>query len=267
LYDGHHCFAPELAFESDGFDSEAHKRLFQLEQRCFWFRARNKLLQFTLEKFFPWAQSLFEIGCGTGFVLAGFADVYPEMRLVGGEIYVSVLKHASSRVPRCEFIQVDVCNLPYENEFDVIGAFDLLEHIDEDERAIKQMHQALKGRGCLILTVPQHQWLWSAQDKIARHKRRYSRKALVNKIEFVGFQVIWVTSFISLLLPLMVVSRLRWRWIGSTRVSLDNTVEFQLPERFDFLLEKACDVERRFLEKHGQSLPLGGSLLVVAMKG
>ena len=266
LCDGYYCFAPELAFESDGFDSEAHEKLALFEQRCFWFRGRNRLVQFALQRFFPSAQYLLEVGCGTGFVLAGFADVCPEMRLVGGEIYLTAFKHASSQVPHAEFIQVDACNLPYENEFDVIGAFDVLEHIDDDDRALKQMQQALKNKGGLILTVPQHQWLWSVQDEMACHKRRYSREELVNKIELAGFQVIWVTSFMSVLLPLMVVSRFRWRGTGGRRVSWGDTLEFQLPEWLDFLLEKACGVERSLLEKRGQSLPFGGSLLVVAVK-
>lgn len=265
LYNGYHCFAPESLFANDGFNSEAHGKLAQLEQRCFWFRARNKLLQFALRKFFPSAESLFEIGCGTGFVLAGFAGVCPEVRLTGGEIYVSALQHASSRLPRAEFMQVDACNLPYEEEFDVIGAFDVLEHIDNDERAIKQAHQALRNGGGLILTVPQHRWLWSTQDEMAHHKRRYSRKELVNKVESAGFQVIWVTSFITVLLPLMVISRLCRRRTRNT-VCLKDIVEFRLPEWFDCLLEKACDVERGFLKKYRKSLPLGGSLLLAAIK-
>jgi len=179
------AFAPEMAFENDGYAPEAHDKIAQFEQRCFWYWSRNRLVQFSLQKFFPSAQYLFEVGCGTGHVLAGFSDVFPEIRLVGGEIYLKAFKYASSQVPHAEFIQVDACNLPYENEFDVIGAFDVLEHIDDDDGAIKQMHQALKHDGGIILTVPQHKWLWSAQDEMARHKRRYSRDELVKKIEFV----------------------------------------------------------------------------------
>lgn len=200
------------------------------------------MLLFALERFFPTAQSLFEIGCGTGYVLGSFATFYPRMLLVGGEIYVSALKLASSRVPRAEFIQVDVCNLPFYNEFDVIGAFGVLEHIDNEEWAIKQMYQAAKSGGGIIITVPQHQWLWSIQDEMACHKRRYARKELVRKIESAGFQVKWVTSFVSLLLPLMVASRLRLRWPRGKEVLINSTAEFHLPEWFDFLLEKVCDI-------------------------
>lgn len=265
-YEGYPCFSPKLAFNSDGFNSEAHDRLMLLEQGSFWFRSRNKLLSFALQRFFPSAQSLFEVGCGTGFVLAGFAKERPDLRLVGGELLVSAFKHTSARVPHAEFVQVDGRNLPYKNEFDVIGAFDVLEHIDEDVLVIKQMHNSIKQAGGIILTVPQHQWLWSIQDEIGCHKRRYSRRVLTKNLESVGFKIIWVTSFVSILLPLMMASRFRWRLFKGKRLSSKITAEFHLPKRFDYLLEKVCDVERRFLENGTRSLPLGGSLLLVAVK-
>jgi SAM-dependent methyltransferase len=266
LYSGYPCFASGLAFESNGFDPEAHEKLSRFEQRCFWFRSRNQLIQFVLETFFPSAQSLFEIGCGTGFVLAALAECFPGMRLVGGDIYVSTFKNASSRVPKAEFIQVDATALPYKNEFDVIGAFDVLEHLDDDERAIKQMQQAVKSKGGIIVTVPQHPWLWSPLDEMACHKRRYSRRELISKIESAGLQVKWVTSFMSMLLPFMAVSRIRFRLTRGKQVFADATAEFQLPKWLDFILEKVCDVETRFIEKDLRSFPMGGSLLAVAMK-
>jgi len=265
-FEGYPCFAPELIYTIDGFDSVAHDRLMFLEEGSFWFRGRNKLLCFTLQKFFPSAQNLFEIGCGTGFVIAGFAKERPDLSLVGGEVLVSAFKHASLRVPQAEFVQIDGRNLPYENEFDVIGAFDVLEHIEEDVLVVGQMHKALKKKSGIILTVPQHQWLWSDEDEMACHKRRYSRKDLINILESSGFKVKWATSFVSLLLPLMVASRFRWRLLREKRIASKTNTEFYLPKSFDYLFERICDVERRFLEKGNRSLPMGGSLLIVAVK-
>ena len=64
---------------------------------------------------------------------------------------------------------MDARRIPFEDEFDVIGAFDVLEHIKEDEQVLVQMHRAVKSGGGIMLTVPQHMFLWSEQDVQAHH--------------------------------------------------------------------------------------------------
>ncbi len=76
-------------------------------------------------------------------------------------------------------LQFDACAIPYKAEFDVIGAFDVIEHIEEDTAALTQMYQALKPGGGLLITVPQHRFLWSAVDEMSYHKRRYHRNELI----------------------------------------------------------------------------------------
>ena len=96
----------------------------------------------------------------------------------------------------------------FECEFDVVGTFDVLEHLVEDERALAQMFNAARPGGGLLVTVPQHRFLWSESDRFAMHQRRYSRTELRKKVESAGFQIERITSFNSLLLPLMILSRL-----------------------------------------------------------
>lgn len=66
---------------------------------------------------------------------------------------------------------MDARRIPFEGEFDVIGAFDVLEHIEEDERVLGQLNAALRSGGGIIATVPQHQWLWSEMDTVSGHRR------------------------------------------------------------------------------------------------
>src|SRR5690606_22871969 len=114
-----------------------------------------------------------EIGCGTGFVLSGVADAFPAVRLFGSEIFTAGLEFAARRQPSVNFMQMDARSLPFLDEFDVIGAFDVLEHIVEDGQVLAQMREALKPNGIILLTVPQHEWLWSPVDEFACHVRRY----------------------------------------------------------------------------------------------
>jgi SAM-dependent methyltransferase len=262
IVDGYPTFAPELANEYSGFQPEYFQELAELESSNFWFRARNRLIIWALRRHFSNARNFLEIGCGTGFVLSGIADAVPKIRLSGSEIFLSGLCFASSRLPDAEFFQMDARRVPFEDEFDVIGAFDVLEHISEDEMVLSQMYQATTTGGGIILTVPQHAFLWSPQDEYARHVRRYEAEDLKEKVRRAGFIVERTTSFVSLLLPLMFLSRLRKRKSGEQLDALD---ELRIGGLANAVLEATLDIERVFIHL-GCSLPMGGSLLLIARK-
>ena len=137
----------------------------RLNKPIFGFRARNELIQWALGKYFPDAKSFFEVGCGTGFVLEGIRERFPGTRLVGSEIFLDGLAFAKARLPGVEFYQMDARSIPFEGEFDVVGAFDVLEHLVEDNRALAQMFNAARPGGGLLVTVPQQRYLWSASDE------------------------------------------------------------------------------------------------------
>ena len=157
---------------------------------------------------------------------------------------------------------MDARRIPFEMEFNVIGAFDVLEHIDEDDVVLQQMFQATKFGGGIILTVPQHRFLWSVVDEYSFHKRRYTRKELMKKVKNAGFQIVCVTSFVSFLLPLMLLSRMK-RQLSSDK--FDSLAELGIGRIKNAVLENILTVERAFI-KRGFSFPAGGSLLIVAKR-
>ena len=114
-------------------------------------------------------------------------------------------------------MQMDARNIPFVDEFDAIGAFDVLEHIEEDEQVLAQMHDALNHADVVLLTVPQHAWLWSLVDDYSCHVRRYSAKELHGKVRVAGFEILLSTSFVSSLLPIMLASRLGTKTFSRTR--------------------------------------------------
>ena len=231
-----------------------------MEERSFWFRARNRLVVSAFRRHFPNARSFLEIGCGSGVVLAALRASIPELRLVGGELYPEALEIARRRLPDAELVQLDARRLPYKGEFDVVGAFDVLEHIDEDETVLEQMAGAARQGGGVIVLVPQHSWLWSRHDEIVEHRRRYSRRELVGKAERAGVESIEVTSFVTTLLPAMAVSR----FVDRVRKKTDPIANLQ-PGPLNAVFERVLDGERRLIER-GVSLPFGGSLMLVGRK-
>lgn len=254
--------APEFAHEGGGFKSEYFTELVKLESAHFWFQARNQLILWALRRHQPDAHKFLEVGCGTGFVLSGIAKAHPKMVVAGSEIFLAGLSHAAKRVPTAHFMQMDARRVPYAEEFDVIGAFDVLEHIREDETVLAQLHRALKPRGVLLLTVPQHPWLWSASDDYACHVRRYTKRELHNKLAEANFSVERSTSFVSLLLTMMLLSRLKKKHIN---VEYDPATEFRLPKSLNSFFLNVMRFER-VLIRFGINFPLGGSRLIVARK-
>ena len=193
-------------------------------------------------------------------MLEAISRRFPDVRLKGTEFFEEGLVHARRRVPSANFEQMDACFLNDIDRFDLIGAFDVIEHIREDEVVLRNMSRALDVGGKLLVTVPQHTWLWSIVDERACHVRRYTRQELVDKVRRSGLEVEYVTSFVSLLLPLMWFSRLRSGGTGRLPRS-----EFEISERLDRFLERVMSVEIRLL-KMGLTLPVGGSLLLLARK-
>ena len=114
----------------------------------------------------------------------------------------------------------------------------------------------------MLVTVPQHPWLWSVADEVAQHVRRYTRDELREKLQGVGLRVIRTTSFVSFLLPVMLASRLRYR-VNPHRYDIRS--ELVVGRGASAILEGVLRFERAVI-RSGLSLPMGGSLLAVAEK-
>jgi SAM-dependent methyltransferase len=257
---GFPCFAPELAAENDGMDAASHDHLDALQDSSFWFRARNRLIEDLCRRHFPGARRILELGCGTGYVTQALRKALPDGNFTASEIYANGLGHAQRRLGSgVELLQMDAREIPFREEFDLVCAFDVLEHIDEDTRVIDRIAEALKPGGGIMLSVPQHRFLWSQVDDYSHHKRRYLTRELTGKCVAAGFTVIRDTSFVCSLLPLMFIHRMTDRKASN----IDPRSEHTLPRFLDRTFEMALDLERRLIRTN-VSLPFGGSRFVLA---
>ena len=252
-------FAPELADTISGFDPKAFDELAELEDEHFWFIARNQLIVGLANKFFPDARRFLEIGCGTGFVLRAIAGSRQWERLVGSELHPTGLAHARKRLPsEVEFVQMDARDIPAVGIFDLTGAFDVIEHIADDEAVLRGLRAATQTGGGTIITVPQHPWLWSRADEVAHHERRYRRGELEMKLRRNGFEVLFSSSFTALLLPLMAVSRLKRRG----KETEEDIYEFRMNPAVNRLFFEIMHAEVR-MTLAGICWLAGGSRIVV----
>lgn len=266
--DGIALTAPALADTISGFDPADFAYLSAVETGHFWFATRRRLIQGLATRYFPAARRLIEIGCGTGNVLGALAARRSWERIVGTDMHPSGLVLARSRLPaQVELLQVDARHMPFRAAFDLVGAFDVLEHMAEDAQALRGFAAALRPGGGLMVTVPQHPSLWSAADDVAFHVRRYRLGEIERKIADAGFEIVFSSSFTALLLPLMWLSRGRSR--RSARHGEEMTAarqEFGLSPRLNGLLEGINRLEIA-LTVRGMRWPLGGSRIVCARRG
>lgn len=245
----------------DGFRSEAFAELAKLEAGNWWFRSRNRVLLWVLRKKVGHFRRFLEVGCGTGFVLEAVHRAYPDAEYQGVEFFEEGLVFARKRVPTASFRKMDATIPLQDRPFDVIGAFDVIEHIERDDLVLKNLADALVPGGHLLISVPQHMFLWSAADEYAHHCRRYNRSDLIAKIETAGLQIRYVSSFVSLLLPLMWWSRRG----GKREAKHEPRSEFRIGRSLNAALELVMCLEEAMM-RLGVRFRFGGSLLVLARK-
>lgn len=234
-----------------------YRQMAELDQRHWWYRARREVLAALIRREArpPANGRILEIGCGTGHnlaMLSGFGDVDAlELDDEARALAEQRLGRSVMTAPLPEL--AGVANRSY----DLIGAFDVIEHIDDDRAAIASIAAKLKVGGKLVVTVPAHRWMWSAHDVVNHHKRRYSKRALKALIEQSPLKLGRIGYFNSLLFPLAVVERLASKLRGKEDADLT------LPAApLNTALERAFAAERHLIGR--LPLPAGLSLFAVA---
>jgi len=174
--------------EDYDLDSASLAALWRMEERHFWHRARNRFILRELSELPPPARIL-EVGCGSGAVST--ALVHAGYRVVGVDTALVLVQKADSRCPEATFVAGPLEQLSDgERDFDAVGFFDVLEHLDEPEQLLQTAMARLKPGGLVLATVPAMQRLFSAVDEAAGHKRRYEAGELAGLFERAGLRKI-----------------------------------------------------------------------------
>ena len=227
---------------------EAFAEMRALEERHWWFRGRRRLVRALLRRAgaAPGAR-LLDAGCGTGGNLAAFGP--------GRGIDPAREAVEACRARGLDVVQGGLEALPFgDGEFDLILATDVLEHVDDDAAALRELRRVAAAGALLVVTVPAHPRLWSAHDVALHHRRRYRRAELVARVRAAGWDPVVVTWWNALLLPLIAVARRR----GGEGTDHDRT-----PGWANGVLELPLRVEA-WLVGRGVDLPFGVSLAVAA---
>jgi SAM-dependent methyltransferase len=238
-------------------DRSVYDSMAELDERHWWYVARRRVLAALIRRRVrpPKNARVLEIGCGTGHNL----KMLSEFGTVAGlEIDEAARSFAEKRVGHEIFSSPlpELAGIP-EHHYDVVGAFDVIEHIVDDEGAIASIARLLKPGGKLVMTVPAHQWMWSAHDVVNHHRRRYSKGSLRRLIAASPLELEAIGYFNSLLFPVAVAERLASKARGKddSKLSLP-------PAPINHALERTFAAERGLIGR--VPLPPGLSLFAVA---
>jgi SAM-dependent methyltransferase len=153
--------------------------------------------------------------------------------------------------------------LPFlDGAFDVVSAFDVVEHCEDDGLALDELTRVLAPGGRLLLSVPAYQWAWSNHDVQAGHHRRYTRRRLDRLVESAGLTIVRSTHAFGAVFPIFVAERARRRLRGPATRS-DSRLPAVSP-RADKVLTGLSRLDRRIL-RH-RNLPFGSSIFLAAVK-
>lgn len=253
-----------------GYDPSFFSELPALEDRHFWFRGRNRLILRLTRKICSRLKPgyrVLEVGCGTGNVLKVLRHACTGGKVIGMELWFEGLRHAQKRTD-APLVQGDIRQFPFGTQFDVIGMFDVLEHIPEEHATLLAVREALAPGGTLMLTVPAHQYLWSYFDEAAHHCRRYSAADIRQRLTETGFQVEFLSEFMACTFPLVWVFRKAAARRRHSKVESAESLaekEFRVVPLVNGLLSFLLGLEATWLAS-GHRLPIGTSLVVIAKK-
>ena len=238
---------------------EAFEQFARLDRDHWWFCGRRAvylgLLEHALAGLRP-ARAL-DLGCGPGGFLPGLSKLCE--RVVAADPDLDSLRAIGAE----QRVQSNASNLPFAAEsFELVCLFDVLEHLEDDLAALREVQRVLKPGGLVMLSVPAYPWLFSNNDRVAMHRRRYTRTSTRRALEQAGFEVLRNTHSNVLLAPLIILFTLTAKAFEATalaqRDSTRTNLSYRLPRFAHALLFRTFASElvftRRFDARFGHSI-------------
>jgi SAM-dependent methyltransferase len=256
----------------ESYDPDFFARLADIEDRHFWFASRSRVIASIMARVtrgLPPRYRVLEVGCGIGTILRVLEKTCRDGLVIGMDLFAEGLMHARQR-SSCLVVRGDVHALPFRSAFHVIGLFDVLEHLPDDDAVLRGLRELLVPDGALVLSVPAHRCLWSHFDEAAHHCRRYEPAELRRKLNLAGYDVEHLTHCLATLFPLTWV----WRRLAAMTTGRPGDAgrartlalrELRVVPILNECLRFLLDQELRLIAAR-RSLPIGTSLIAVCRR-
>jgi SAM-dependent methyltransferase len=243
-------------------DISVYEEYAQLETTHWWFRGRRAIFDALIRYLdIPEEALLLDVGCGTGVnftVLASYG------RVIGLDRAEVAVRYARAHTTVPTFVSTATA-LPFvSNSFDLITAFDLIEHIDDDAICAHELARVCRPGGFIMVTVPAFQWLWGRQDIISHHKRRYRSDQLAQLFTHQGLEIRRLTYMNTILFPAIAAVRLFRHSLPDCSGELHSDFSLLDLRWINTILGKVFGAEAWVLRRW--CLPIGVSILCIARK-
>ncbi len=235
--------------------AEAYALMNSLEDRHWWFLGRRELIVRVVRRYTPAGGRILDYGAGTAFIAKGLRDA-------GYEVTAADVNDAALRACKAAgFATIDLRReaVPAEGADGVVLA-DVLEHSDREKDVLEPAIRSLSARGRVIVTAPAIEFLWSGEDYVSHHRRRYTASRLRGALEDAGLRVCWCQYFNTALFPLIAAAIL-WKRLMRPRDMYRSNMTPVHP-MLNRVLYRIFSAESRLAGRIG--FPIGASLLAVA---
>lgn len=253
------------ACKENNFDENLCESLFEMEKKHFWHTGRKEIIWQTLNLFAKEEKNklkMLDFGCGNGIVSQYLRT--KGVNIDGVDTSLPALNFCRKRADIPLFqIDPEKQTLPFSSEsYDIVGLFDVLEHIEKDQTLLNEIHRVCKKEGRIIITVPANKYIWSYFDDLSGHKRRYSKKELALKLEKAGFKIERISFYMLFLLPFMFFRKIEFSLKKKKR--FDTLLEIKTIPVVNEIFLLILKLEKKLLLKY--NLPFGSSIICIAKK-
>jgi SAM-dependent methyltransferase len=240
-------------------EQACHLQTHRAEDRHWWFRGRRRVLNQVVSRLgLPVSSRILDAGCGSG---RNMVELARYGKVTGIELSEVALATAREREVG-EVVDGSVMDMPFaEDSFDLAVCLDVIEHLEDDRGALRELRRVVVPGGMLLVTVPAYQWLWSSHDTVHHHYRRYRRSTLLRAAREAGWWGERSTYFNSLLLPVAVMVRSLER--VRSRGGQSSPDLWVPPAPVNRLLQQPMNLEAAIIGGAGRSIPAGLSLLAL----
>ncbi len=190
-------------------DHDVYRRMAEIQDRHWWYEARRHIIASCIKKLnLPDNAKILEAGCGPGAnlkMLARFGNVWgfePDSFAIN---HCRVYSSISPAQLETGFLPAPI---PFEGPFDLVGAFDVIEHVQQDKESLAALYQITKPGGYALFTVPAFPFLWSQHDVVNHHHRRYVLPQFETLLREAGFDIRLISYYNTFLFPLVAGVRL-----------------------------------------------------------
>jgi 2-polyprenyl-3-methyl-5-hydroxy-6-metoxy-1,4-benzoquinol methylase len=247
---------------------EIYQLTFESEETYWWYLGRRRIIldqiQASLSKMKVKKPVLLDIGCGTGINLVEFNKISDAYGMDAAEEALRFCRQRGlKKLALMDSTPGGSIQNPFRKKYDIITMLDVLEHIEQVAGYLTSVSEWLSRDGFIFMTVPAYQWLWSGEDVVSRHVRRYTRRQLIQTVQEAGLRVEKISYFNTILFPAQVLVILFSNLFIPQSKTQTNLHKMSV--WFNAILQGILSNESGLIKR--VNLPFGGSILCICRKG